>query len=92
MFKPFNKKIGFKFDYNFGYRWKNSEIIKLANKFGYNFVSVDEYDYITELERSVLIRKIIEYFPITKKFFSFIGKKIPYIRMFRFKKKILKYD
>ena len=84
LFKPFNKKIGFKFDYNFGYRWKNSEIIKLANKFGYNFISLDEYDYITELERSVLIRKIIQYFPSTKKIFSFIGKKIPYIRMFKF--------
>jgi len=86
LFKPFNKKIGFKFDYNFGYRWKNSEIIKLANKFGYNFVSFEEYDYLTELKRSVLIRKIIEYCPSTKKFFSFIGKKIPYIRMFKFKK------
>ena len=32
--KPFNKKIGLKIDHNFGYRWKNHEIIALANKIG----------------------------------------------------------
>jgi len=86
--KSFNKKIGFRLDHNFGYRWKNSEIIELANKFGYNFVSCDEYDYLSDLKRSIIIRKIIEYFPSTNSLFSFMGKKIPYARMFKFKKNI----
>ena len=84
--KIFNKKIGIKFDYNFGYRFKNHEIINLAKKFGFKFVDLNEYDFFTELQRSILIRKIIEYFPPSKFFFKFFGKKIPYIRMLKFKK------
>ena len=84
--KLFNKKIGFKFDYNFGYRYKNHEIINLAKKFGFKFIDLNEYDFFTELQRSILIRKIIEYFPPSKFFFRFLGKKIPYIRMLKFKK------
>ena len=57
--KIFNKKIGFKFDHNFGYRRKNKEIIKLANKYGFELVHVTSYDYLTELNRSIFIRKII---------------------------------
>ena len=86
MSKFFNKKIGFKFDNNFGYRWKNEEIINIAGKFGFKFINLNKCDFLTELQRSILIRKIIKYFPYTKKFFSILGKKIPYIRMFKFKK------
>ena len=84
--KIFNKKIGFKFDYNFGYRRKNQEIIKFAKKFGFKFINVEKYDYLTELKRSILIRNIVRYLPSSKKIFAFLGKKIPYIRMFKFKK------
>ena len=84
--KIFNKKIGFKFYNNFGYRRKNCEIKKFAKKFGFEFIDIKEYDYLTELQRSILIRKIIEYFPLSKKIFASLGKMIPYIRMFKFKK------
>tara|TARA_Y100000590_G_scaffold377772_1_gene444243 strand:- start:306 stop:1169 length:864 start_codon:yes stop_codon:yes gene_type:complete len=88
--KIINKKIGFTFDYNFGYRRKNREIIKLANICGFELVDIKSYDYLTELNRSVLIRKVIEYLPFTKKVFSFVGRSMPYIRMFKFKKIMLK--
>lgn len=84
--KIFNKKIGFKFDSNFGYKRKNREIKKFAKNFGFEFIDIKEYDYLTELQRSPLIRKIIEYFPLSKKIFASLGKMIPYIRMFKFKK------
>ena len=84
--KPLGKKIGFNIDYNFGYRWKNNEIINLARDFGLDFINVDEYDFLTELQRSILVSKIIRYFPISKIFFKFLGRKIPYIRMMKFKK------
>lgn len=84
--KLFNKKIGLELDSNFGFRWKNSEIIELANKFGFKNVHIDEYDYLTELQRSVLVNKTIKRFPSSRKKFELIGKKIPYIRMFKFKK------
>ena len=84
--KIFNKKIGLQSDRNFGYRWKNREIIALANKIGFKFVNLCEDNDLAELQRSVLIRKIIEYFPPSKFFFRFLGKEIPYIRMLKFKK------
>ena len=90
--KIFNKKIGFKFDHNFGYRRKNKEIIKLANKYGFELVDVTSYDYLTELNRSIFIRKIIEYLPFVKKIFLLFGKTMPYIRMFKFKKIVLKEE
>ena len=84
--KIFNKKIGFKFDNNFGYRRKNREIKKFAKKYGFEFIDIKEYDYLTEFQRSILIRKFIKYFPFSKKVFVSLGKSIPYIRMFKFKK------
>ena len=65
---------------------KNEEIINIAGKFGFKFIGLNEYDFFTELQRSILIRKIIEYFPPSNFFFRFLGKKIPYIRMLKFKK------
>jgi len=84
--KFFNINIGLQLDNNFGYRWKNNEIVEMANKFGFKNIHINEYDYLTELQRSVLVNKITKHFPSTKFFFELIGKKIPYIRMFKFKK------
>ena len=84
--KLFNKKIGFKFDNNFGYRRSNQEIINFAKKNRFKFIDINEHDYLTEIQRSILIRKITEYFPLSKKLFALLGKNIPYIRMFKFKK------
>ena len=84
--KILNKKIGLKFDNNFGYRIKNHEIVEFANKFGFELIELNECDYLSELQRSILIRKVIKYFPSSRKFFAFLGKKVPYIRMFKFKK------
>jgi len=84
--KLLNKKIGLKVDNNFGYRRTNREVIKLANQFGFELIDLNEYDYLNELKRSILITKIIKFFPFSKKFFIFFGQKLPCIRMFKFKK------
>lgn len=84
--KLFGKQVGLKFDNSFGYRRKNQEIIEFASKFGFKLSNIDEYDFLTELRRSILINKIIKYFPSSKKIFLFLGKRMPYIRMFKFKK------
>ena len=84
--KIINKKIGFEIDYNHGYRRKNKEIIEIAKKVGLKFIEVKEYDYLSELQRSIVIRKLVEFFPFSKKFFSLFGRKIPYIRFFKFRK------
>ena len=84
--KLLNKKIGFTIDNNFGYRRKNKEIEKFAKKYGFQLIEIKEYDYLEELKRSIFIEKIIKHFPKSKKIFSFFGKQIPYVRMFKFKK------
>jgi len=84
--KVFKKNTGVIFDNNFGYRRKNHEIIKMAEDNGFKLVKFEEYDYLTELQRSLLINKILKYFPFLKKIFILIGKSIPYIRFFKFKK------
>ena len=84
--KIFNRKIGFKFDNNFGYRRKNREIKKFAKKSGFEFVDMKEYDHLTELKRSLLVRRMIKYLPFSEKLFAFLGRLIPYIRVFKFKK------
>jgi len=84
--KIFNKKIGFKNE-NLGYRRTNKEFINFANKLGFHLVDLSEHDYLTELERSPVIRLLIKHFPFSKGFFKLLGKSTPYIRFFKFKKK-----
>jgi len=84
--KIFKKKIGINFDNNFGFKRKNKEIIKLVEKFGFSIISIHEYDYLTEIKRSLLANKIINYLPFTTTFFKLVSSNIPYIRMFKFKK------
>lgn len=84
--KFFRRNIGFNFDKNFGYRRKNIEIVKFVEKFGFKLIDISEYDHITEVKRSFLIKKTIDHFPFTLRFFKILGKNIPYIRMFKFKK------
>lgn len=81
-----NLKIGLEFDKSFTYIRKNYEIINFAENFGFKFIDYQEYDYLTEIKRSILFRKILEIFPISKKIFIFLGKKLPYIRLFKFRK------
>ena len=83
--KIFNKKIGFKNE-NLGYRRTNKEFINFASKLGFYLVELSEHDYLTELERSAIIRTLIKYFPASKEFFKLLGRNSPYIRFFKFKK------
>ncbi len=84
--KILNKKFGFKFDKNWGYRRKNEEIIQFIERFGFELININEYDELTELKRSFFIRSIIKYIPYSTKIFKILGKNIPYIRIFKFKK------
>ena len=43
---------------------KNHEIIEFAKKFGFEFIDLKEYDYLTEPQRSVLVRKNYRIFSI----------------------------
>ena len=69
-----------------GYKFSNKELISIIKKNGFNLVSLEENDYLQELERSKLFSYIMVKFPNTKKIFEKIGKFFPYLRMLKFKK------
>ena len=69
-----------------GYKFTNSEIIELAKKKVFEIVHKNSQDYLTEISRSKIVNKLIKYIPISKYFFLLIGRFMPYLRFFKFKK------
>ena len=78
------KKCGL-FVQDFGYRRKNIEIIEIARRNGFEIIEQENFSFLAEFERSRILRKLMKVYFI-KLFFGLIGKYVPYIRMFFFKK------
>ena len=83
--KFFNKK-NFFFKKHQGYRFSNSELIKIARKNGFKFLKIEKKDFYQELRRSKIINYLIKKFPKIKNIFWIFGRFIPYIRIFKFVK------
>ena len=71
-----------------GYRRTDREIIEYARQAGFKLVDQENYAFLTEFRRSYLLSRLIETSSVMEKMFNFLGKSIPYIRMFNFKKVI----
>lgn len=69
-----------------GYRRTDREIVNAAKQSGFHLCGKENYAYLTELKRSYFLGKIIECNSLVEKAFMFLGKRIPYIRMFVFEK------
>ena len=69
-----------------GYRRKDREIINSAKLGGFILCDKENYDFLTELCRSYLLNRLIESVSSMEKVFRLIGRHIPYIRMFKFKR------
>ena len=69
-----------------GYKFTNNEIVKIAEKCGFELISIEKGDYLTEVSRSKIISKIIKVLPPFKYFFVVFGLLMPYLRFFKFKK------
>lgn len=69
-----------------GYRRRDDEIIKTAENSGFIFVEVENYAFLTEFRRSYILSYFMK-IPFAKSVFRLLGSKIPYTRMFLFKKK-----
>ena len=69
-----------------GYRRTNSDIIMIAEKNGFKLMEVKNYAFLTEFSRSYILSFVIRNIPIMKRLFVLFGSKIPYVRMFLFKK------
>jgi len=69
-----------------GYKFKNNEIVKIAENSGFELINLEKKDYLTEVLRSKIISKIIKILPPFKYFFVVFGSLMPYLRFFKFKK------
>jgi hypothetical protein len=72
---------------HFGYRRTDEEIIKIAKEYGFILDIQANYNYLVELKRSMIFRKLIERIPIIERVAErIVGRRLPYIRMFKFTK------
>jgi hypothetical protein len=69
-----------------GYKFTNNEVIKIAEKSGFELISFEKKDYLTEILRSKIVSKIIKVLPPFKYFFVVFGSLMPYLRFFKFRK------
>ena len=69
-----------------GYRRTDREIIETARSLGLELVTQKNYAFSTEFRRSIVFSKLVKYGSGIDKFFSAIGKKVPYVRMYKFRK------
>lgn len=74
-----------------GFRRTDIEIIELAKKYNLELVVQENYGFLVEFARSgifskIFLKRAISLGSITNRVFSFIGKGVPYTRMYMFKK------
>ena len=70
----------------FGYRRKDSDIISAAEKAGFQFIEKTDYGFTNEFRRSKTFRRIVKPGSSIENMFAKIGRRIPYTRMFYFRK------
>ena len=69
-----------------GFRRTDEEIVESARRSGFEFVSREDFDFLSEFRRSVLLNGIMNRSSLAQRIFSILGRRNPYIRMFKFKK------
>ena len=72
--------------YNIGFRRTDEEIVESARRSGFEFVSREDFDFIDEFRRSVLLNGIMNRSSLAQRIFSILGRWNPYVRIFKFKK------
>ncbi len=70
-----------------GYRFTDNEFTKLAKENGFDLLQMNEGDYQQELYRSKLLSFLKRKFLISRHIFEILGRPIPFVRIFKFKKK-----
>ncbi len=71
---------------NQGFRRTDEEIVEFARRSGFEFVSREDFDFLNEFRRSVLLNRIIGRSSLAQRIFSILGRWNPYLRVFKFKK------
>ena len=70
-----------------GFKYKDKEIIAIAESHGFELVRVQNYSFLTEFRRSGLVRWLTDGSRVAHFLFSQIGRLNPYVRMFAFVKR-----
>ena len=70
----------------FGFRRTDEQIVESARRSGFEFVSREDFNFLGEFRRSILLTRIIKTSSTAQRIFSILGRWNPYIRMFKFKK------
>ena len=83
--KIFKKNIGIIYDDNFGYKYKRREIINIAKKNNFEFLTVDSIGY-NEINRSYLLKKITKKNDFIRKIICILFKSILSHNIYKFKK------
>ena len=81
---PGKKKYGLAIKHH-GYRRTDNDIIEIAKKNGLELIDRENYAFLTEFARSRILSRLMR-IPFMKRLFGLIGKNVPYIRMFLFRK------
>jgi len=68
-----------------GYRRTDNEIIEIAKRNGLELIDRENYAFLTDFARSRILSLFMK-IPFMKRLFGLIGKNVPYIRMFLFRK------
>lgn len=71
---------------DFGYRRSDADILQAAEQTGFRLIQKQEYAFLTEFRRSLILNSLIPPVPVVERLWSVLGKKIPYVRMFQFEK------
>ena len=69
-----------------GFRRTNEEIVESARRSGFEFVSREDFNFLGEFRRSILLNGIMNRSSLAQRIFSILGRWNPYTRMFKFKK------
>lgn len=69
-----------------GYRRTDEEIIEPARKAGLNLTNQENSAFLNEFSRSYFLNNAIKHCSLCRIFFNYLGKHVPYIRMFKFTK------
>jgi len=69
-----------------GYRYSDKELVADAAKVGLRVRAVEHMDFETELNRSYVYRHVVKRIPFARKLMLYVGRAIPYVRMFAFQR------
>jgi hypothetical protein len=67
-----------------GFRRTDQEIVDIAKDAGFELIVIEYSDFLMEFRRSRFLGELLERSDWVKKAISIIGKKTPYIRLFKF--------